>query len=134
MDIGEKLARLPKDGKHFTPEELMEEKLKEKKNDTAINGGYNVYKQMNIQGVYGTLTLRRVSSSGLDDTFNLIGGEMSGRQIDLTTMPPRYTVDVDLIEDIDDIKAVLKAVNKKLLSFDFRDEVKGIEHLVVKRF
>ncbi|HLO11166.1 MAG TPA: hypothetical protein VK190_02795 [Pseudoneobacillus sp.] len=133
MDIGEKLARLPRDGKHFTPEELMEEKLK--KYDTAgvTSSYYGSRKQVRYYGVSGRIYLRRLNSNGMTDEFEIDGGEFGGSGVDMDA-PGRYTIDPDLIEDIEDVKAILKALGKKKLSFDSRDEVRGIEHLVVKEY
>jgi sporulation protein YlmC with PRC-barrel domain len=125
-DIVERISNLPKDGKHFTIEELMEEKLlatiKPLKGTTSSGTSSGTLSS-------GGLT---VNGSYIDaNQWTLANNtSMNTAFYEPYKVEPIYEIDFDQVKSIEDIILLLKFLN---ITFTGRKSVEGIEHLVKKK-
>lgn len=155
----ERIDKLPKDGKHFTVEDMMAEELK--KTAKKDEGFEFVMKDKDGKVIMtGTSMTYTGSNTGSKLTIdpngvtylgsNLTSTTTSGWYQTLTDNRPssgnvvtdgltirkdgsgyqEYEIDFDQVESIEDIVSILKQIN---VSFRGRDAVRGIEHLVKKK-
>jgi hypothetical protein len=133
----EKFKNVPRDGKHFTPEELMEEALKDAASNivrkpASLDRNWSKY----IAFSGGQVSIEIVDPfTGYRETKNIkmtYGNLHNATVNDACNISPMYQIDIDLIQSIEDIKNVLRLFSGKEMMFYSRDEVRGIEHLVKK--
>ncbi|HLO11167.1 MAG TPA: hypothetical protein VK190_02800 [Pseudoneobacillus sp.] len=158
QEIVERIDKLPKDGKHFTIEEIMEEELKKatKKDEefeinlidsntgntvasftsTSVNFGKSSMNN-HIYTMGSTTTSSWPTSHNIINHASLVGTDAGNKIIadGLTIRKDHdnnneYEIDFDQVNSLDDMVLILKQMN---VSFRGRDTVRGIEHLVKKK-